>query len=51
MKLTFFLIKKIINLIGWQTEDVYQNLNQLHLFLLLRINQKIDNKKFKLPTK
>jgi hypothetical protein len=27
MKLIFFFDKKDLNLIGWQTEDIYQNLS------------------------
>ena len=51
MKLIFFLIKKSLNLIGWQTEDIYQNLSVLLLFLLVKINQKIDEKKFYITKK
>ena len=47
-EINIFFDKKNYNLIGWQTEDVYQNLN-ITFISSVRINQKIDNKKFKLP--
>ena len=46
MKLTFFLIKKVYNLIGWQTEDMYQNFVPSHFISSVKINQKIDNEYF-----
>ena len=36
------------NLIGWQTEDIYQNLS-ITFISSIKINQKLDNNKFKLP--
>ncbi len=43
-----FFDKKSLNLIGWQTEDIYQNLS-ITFISSVKINQKIDEKKFKLP--
>ena len=34
-EINIFFDKKNLNLVGWQTEDIYQNL-VLHLFLLLK---------------
>ena len=47
-EINIFFDKKNYNLIGWQTEDVYQNLN-ITFISSVRINQKIDKEKFKLP--
>jgi outer membrane lipoprotein-sorting protein len=47
-EINIFFDKKNYNLIGWQTEDVYQNLN-ITFISSVRINQKIDEEKFKLP--
>ena len=43
----FFDIKSL-NLIGWQTEDIYQNL-VITFISSVKINQKINNKIFILP--
>ena len=43
----FFLLS--LSLIGWQTEDIYQNL-AVTFISSVKINQKIDNKIFILPT-
>ena len=48
MKLIFFLIRKDLNLIGWQTEDIYQNLS-ITFISSVKKNQEIDSKIFKLP--
>ena len=43
----FFDIKSL-NLIGWQTEDIYQNLS-ITFISSLKTNQKIDDRLFKIP--
>ena len=43
-----FFDKKNFNLIGWQTLDIYQNLNITYLFSIEK-NQKIDKNLFKIP--
>jgi hypothetical protein len=48
MKLIFFLIVQTINLIGWQTLDIYQNLSITYISSL-KINQLIEKNIFKLP--
>ena len=47
-KINIFFNKKNLNLIGWQTEDIYQNLS-VTFISSVKINQKIDKKKFILP--
>ncbi len=47
-EINIFFDKKTLNLIGWQTEDIYQNLN-ITFISSIKINQKIDKKKFVLP--
>ena len=47
-EINIFFDKKSLNLIGWQTEDIYQNLG-VTFISSVRINQKIDEEKFKLP--
>ena len=47
-EINIFFDKKSLNLIGWQTEDIYQNLS-VTFISSVRINQKIDEEKFKLP--
>jgi len=37
-----------LNLIGWQTEDIYQNLS-ITFISSVKKNQEIDSKIFKLP--
>jgi outer membrane lipoprotein-sorting protein len=39
---------KTFNLIGWQTKDIYQNVNITYL-TSIQINQKVDKNLFKLP--
>ena len=43
-----FFDKKNLSLIGWQTEDIYQNL-AVTFISSVKINQKIDNRIFILP--
>jgi outer membrane lipoprotein-sorting protein len=47
-EINIFFDKKNLNLIGWQTEDIYQNLS-ITLISFVKKNQKINNKIFKLP--
>ena len=47
-EINIFFDKKSLNLIGWQTEDIYQNLSVTFIYSV-KINQKIDEEKFKLP--
>ena len=47
-EINIFFDKKNLNLIGWQTEDIYQNL-AVTFISSVKINQKIDNKIFILP--
>tara|TARA_B100000780_G_scaffold277176_1_gene247283 strand:+ start:364 stop:918 length:555 start_codon:yes stop_codon:yes gene_type:complete len=47
-EINIFFDKKTFNLIGWQIEDIYQNLI-ITFISSLRINQKIDNDIFILP--
>lgn len=47
-EINIFFDKKSLNLIGWQTEDIYQNLS-VTFISSVKINQKINEKKFILP--
>ena len=47
-EINIFFDKKNFSLIGWQTEDIYQNL-VITFISSVRINQKIDDKIFILP--
>ena len=47
-EINLFFDKKTLNLKGWQTVDLYQNLNIVFLSSIL-INQKIETKKFEIP--
>ncbi len=47
-KINFFFDKKDFNLIGWQTEDIYQNLVITYIYEI-KINQNIEENIFKLP--
>ena len=47
-EINIFFDKKTLNLIGWQTEDIYQNLN-ITFISSVSINQKIDENIFILP--
>ncbi len=46
--INIFFDKKNLNLIGWQTEDIYQNLS-ITFISSIKVNQKIDDKIFILP--
>ena len=46
--INIFFDKENLNLIGWQTEDIYQNLT-VTFISSVKINQKINNKIFILP--
>ena len=47
-KINIFFDKKTFNLIGWQTEDIYQNL-VITFISSIEINQKISDRIFVLP--
>ena len=47
-KINIFFNNKNYNLIGWQTEDIYQNL-AITFISNVKTNQKIDKKIFKIP--
>ena len=47
-RVNIFFDNKNLNLIGWQTEDIYQNLT-ITFISSVKINQPIDKKKFILP--
>jgi outer membrane lipoprotein-sorting protein len=47
-EINIFFDKKSLTLVGWQTEDVYQNLT-ITFISSVKINYKIDNKIFILP--
>jgi len=47
-EINIFFDKKNLNLIGWQIEDIYQNLS-VTFISSIKINQEIDNKIFILP--
>ena len=46
-EINIFFDKKTLNLVGWQTEDVYQNLVITYIYKI-QYNQKIDKNLFKL---
>ena len=48
-EINIFFDKKNLFLIGWQTKDIYQNLS-VTFISSIKINQKINNKIFILPT-
>jgi outer membrane lipoprotein-sorting protein len=48
-EINIFFDEKTFNLIGWQTVDIYQNINVTYLSSIL-INQQIKKNLFKLPT-
>ena len=50
IKINIFFDNKNFNLVGWQTEDIYQNL-VITFISNIKVNEKIDNKIFRLPTK
>ena len=47
-EINIFFDKKNFNLVGWQTEDIYQNLS-VTFISSIKINDKINNKIFILP--
>ena len=47
-EINIFFDKENLSLVGWQTEDIYQNL-AVTFISSVKINQKIDNKIFILP--
>ena len=47
-KINIFFDNQTLNLIGWQTEDIYQNLVITYIYKV-KLNQKIDKNLFKLP--
>ena len=48
-EINVFFDDKTFNLIGWQTKDIYQNVNITYLSLI-QVNQQIDKDLFKLPS-
>ena len=48
-EINIFFDNKTFNLVGWQTKDIYQNINVIYLSSI-QINQKINKDLFKLPT-
>ena len=47
-EINIFFDRKNLNLVGWQTEDIYQNL-VITFISNIKLNQNIDDKIFKLP--
>jgi outer membrane lipoprotein-sorting protein len=47
-EINIFFNRKNYNLIGWQTIDIYQNLNNTYLSSITK-NQKLKKNLFKLP--
>ena len=48
-EINVFFDNKTYNLIGWQTKDIYQNINVTYLSSI-QLNQKIENNLFQLPS-
>ena len=48
-EINIFFDNKTFNLVGWQTKDIYQNINVTYLSSI-RVNQQVDKNLFKLPT-
>jgi outer membrane lipoprotein-sorting protein len=48
-EISIFFDNKTFNLVGWQTKDIYQNINVTYLSSI-KINQQVDKNLFKLPT-
>ena len=48
-EINVFFDNKTFNLVGWQTRDIYQNINVTYLSSI-KINQQVDKNLFKLPT-
>ena len=49
IEINIFFDNQTFNLVGWQTKDIYQNLN-ITFISSVRANEVIDKKFFKLPT-
>ena len=47
-EINIFFDNETFNLIGWQTKDIYQNVNVTYLSSI-QLNQQVDKKLFKLP--
>ena len=48
-EINIFFDDQTFNLIGWQTKDIYQNVNVTYLYSI-QVNQQVDKDLFKLPT-
>jgi outer membrane lipoprotein-sorting protein len=48
-EINIFFDNKTLNLVGWQTKDIYQNINVTYLSSIKK-NQLVDKNLFKLPT-
>ena len=48
-EINIFFDNKNFNLVGWQSKDIYQNINVTYLSSI-KINQQVDKNLFKLPT-
>jgi len=48
-KINIFFDNKTFDLVGWQTKDIYQNINVTYLSSI-QINQKVNKNLFKLPS-
>ena len=47
-EINIFFDNKTFNLVGWQTKDIYQNINVTYLSSI-NVNQQVDKNLFKLP--
>ena len=47
-EINIFFDNKTFNLVGWQTKDIYQNVNVTYLSSI-KVNQQVDKDLFKLP--
>jgi len=48
-EINIFFDNKTFDLVGWQTKDIYQNINLTYLSLIKK-NQQVKKDLFKLPT-
>ena len=48
-EINIFFDNKTFNLVGWQTKDIYQNINVTYLSSI-KVNQQVNKNLFKLPT-
>ena len=48
-EISIFFDNKTFNLVGWQTKDIYQNINVTYLSSI-KVNQQVNKNLFKLPT-